>query len=136
MPIKVGEDVQSTMAPDLAGTVVGYGSLRWTVNIDGAGGDPEAVPVYLVMIRAGSSSLGPACVVMRADRVRRVPDQALVPARAEIGVTLALPVDLEQALAGGPKGDADNMAAYLRLEEMIERGEVRLTDVKVDSLEP
>ena len=59
----------SSLRHKASGVVVGYGALQWPTegDISGDGGVMQAV--YLVQIARGSSSLGPACVVFRADQV-------------------------------------------------------------------
>lgn len=68
--IRYGTTVRS-LRNGVKGTVVGFGSLTWPTssNMSGDGGEPQFV--YLVQVAEGSSSLGPACIPMRADMVEK-----------------------------------------------------------------
>jgi hypothetical protein len=73
MTFMIGERVQSRRVNTLVGTVIGYGAIQWPhSNVIGETNvDDDMYPVYLVQINPqGSSSLGQAVVVMRADQVR------------------------------------------------------------------
>jgi hypothetical protein len=50
------------------GHVVGIGILKWPPTKNQHGDSTEQF-VYLVQVAEGSSSLGQACVVMRADQI-------------------------------------------------------------------
>jgi hypothetical protein len=70
--LPIGTHVRSTMKHNLYGVIVGYGSLQWPAEqYHRVAADECMVPVYLVKNPdlIGSSSLGTACFVMRADRV-------------------------------------------------------------------
>jgi hypothetical protein len=142
MNIKMGDRVKSKRAPStgygprLEGEVVGFGAIQWPLNIDDGPGDETPHPVYLVKIARGSTSLGPSCLVMRADQVELVPPADVVRVRAEIAATLLLPPDLELALRGGPDGNEDNKDAYTRLEMDLADRAIPMQDVSVSSLEP
>lgn len=63
-----GMKVRSIRDPKLVGHVVGYGSVTWPTNdpdMNGDAGIPQ--PCLLVQVARGSSGLGPACAVWRAD---------------------------------------------------------------------
>ncbi len=72
MNFRYGDRVRSTIGriagESIRGTVVGFGTLTWPWS-DNQNGDELPQAVYLVRVAEGSSSLGPACVPMRADRV-------------------------------------------------------------------
>ena len=57
----------------VVGVVVGFGTLQWPwPDGDTIEGDTTPQLVYLVKLKDGSSSLGPACAVFRADQVTEV----------------------------------------------------------------
>lgn len=58
----------------IEGVIVGYGAVCWPVDSTGNLSDDEGVmhSVYLIQVRPGSSGLGPACAVLRSDRVEEV----------------------------------------------------------------
>ncbi len=60
MTIQYGASIRSIRDEKLVGVVVGYGMLQW-------GPEDKPTAVYLVKVREGSTSLGPACVVMDAE---------------------------------------------------------------------
>jgi hypothetical protein len=66
---RIGQRVKSKRTINIVGSIIGYGSLTWPQDDKQLTGDDEQVPVYLVRIGKGSSSLGPACAVLRADQV-------------------------------------------------------------------
>jgi hypothetical protein len=66
--IPVGTKVKSLRSDKQLGTVVGYGMLEWPATIEGPSGDDGPQAVYLVKCAIGSSTLGPACIVMRVDQ--------------------------------------------------------------------
>lgn len=69
----IGTKVRSRRSEKLVGEIVGYGALQWPsgANMSGDGGIMQLV--YLVQVADGSSSLGPACLVFRADFVEVMP---------------------------------------------------------------
>lgn len=69
---RIGDVVQSTMDKKITGTVVGYGEIIWPYDVD-LQGDTNGIPVKVLLVKVseGSSSLGPACRVLRLDRVRK-----------------------------------------------------------------
>jgi hypothetical protein len=69
--IPMGAIVRSSMGQNVQGKVVGYGIIQWPSSPD-IWGDGVPQVVYLVQTEIGSSSLGPACVVMREDRTMEV----------------------------------------------------------------
>lgn len=78
MTLSYGTPIKSLRC-DKKGIVVGWGTLQWPhgENANGDGGVPQ--PVYLVQLSdgpfsfiPGSSSLGPACAVFRADQIEVV----------------------------------------------------------------
>ena len=66
--VAIGKRVLSTMGNNLRGLVVGYGVVQWPSS-ENLNGDEVPQAIYFVQIAEGSSSLGQACVAMRADRV-------------------------------------------------------------------
>jgi hypothetical protein len=59
----------------LQGDIVGYGALCWPGS-EHVGGDAGILqPVYLVQVAEGSSALGAACIVLRADRVEEIREE-------------------------------------------------------------
>lgn len=76
MTFPVGTHVRSKRTDKIHGIVVGYGALSWPTpsDPDTTSGDGGIVhPVYLVQVREASTSLGPACAVLRADMVEEMP---------------------------------------------------------------
>jgi hypothetical protein len=71
MTLPIGTTVRS-LRNRREGTIVGYGALSWphSEHMNGDGGIMQ--PVYLVQVLQGSSSLGNACIAMRADMVRDI----------------------------------------------------------------
>lgn len=60
--------VRSRRDPKIIGPVIGYGVLRWPETPgNGISFDDQPVVVYLVQVATASSSLGPACAVLRVD---------------------------------------------------------------------
>lgn len=69
MTLPIGTLVMSTWDHRKKGTIVGYGSLVWPSSTN-CGGDAGIIQlVYLVQVAEMSSSLGPACLAFRSDRV-------------------------------------------------------------------
>lgn len=66
--IPIGRYVISSRNYHLCGIVVGYGAIEWPKS-EGLNGDDNPQVVYLVKIGQGSSSLGPACAIFRADQI-------------------------------------------------------------------
>jgi hypothetical protein len=65
---EVNDGVRSKRDAKIQGTVIGYGTLQWTSE---KSVDEDEAPslVYLVQIKEeGSSGLGPAVAVLRADQ--------------------------------------------------------------------
>lgn len=67
-----GTRLKSRRWTKLEGVVVGYGSLTWPSTPDINGDEGIIQPVYLMQIECASSSLGPACMVFRANQVEVV----------------------------------------------------------------
>lgn len=60
----INEQVKSLRDEKIVGPIIGYGTIYWDQ-------DTQPVLVYLVQSRAeGSSPLGPAIAVLRADQVK------------------------------------------------------------------
>ena len=68
---RYGEKVRSLRDDKIVGNVVGFGSLVWPPT-PGGPGDMGPQDVVLVQTAQASSSLGPACVVLRADMVEKL----------------------------------------------------------------
>lgn len=68
---KIGDHIFSQRNPAIHGTVVGYGWVEWPkpLDKDTLTGDETPQTVYLVKVAIGSSTLGPACAVLRHDMV-------------------------------------------------------------------
>ena len=74
MMFPIGTKVRSTFYGK-EGTVVGYGALQWPEDpLKRVAGDSKTVAVYLVKDPrwCGSSSLGQACFVLRAQNTEEV----------------------------------------------------------------
>lgn len=66
----LGQVVKSRRDASLTGVIVGLGVLSWPASdSDSPLRSLEPQPVYLVRVRGGSSSLGPACAVLQHDQV-------------------------------------------------------------------
>lgn len=66
-----GTIIRSLYDAKILGPIVGYGTIKWPTTPECVG-DRLMEPVYLVRIGVASSSLGPACSVIRMDHAERV----------------------------------------------------------------
>lgn len=71
--LPIGTLVRTTWNSYQRGEIVGYGAISWPTSNDVSGDGGVMHLVYLVQVSHSSSSLGPACVPMRADRVEVIP---------------------------------------------------------------
>ena len=74
-----GAHVRSKRDPNLEGTIVGKGFIRWPEDPNGeTHGDLIPMLVFLVRVQHGSNCTGPACVVMRSDQVEFIWDNGKI----------------------------------------------------------